>query len=59
MGVWTTWVPVGNVLMFNAAHPLLESFGWQAVWWFGALLVPLPLSSMASLWLPPGNGIRN
>jgi MFS family permease len=38
MGVWTTWVPVGNVLMFNAAHPLLESLGWQAVWWFGALL---------------------
>ena len=30
MGIWTTWVPIGNVLMFNAAHPLLESFGWQA-----------------------------
>jgi MFS family permease len=38
MGIWTAWVPVGNVVMFNLAHPLMNAFGWRAVWWFGALL---------------------
>jgi hypothetical protein len=27
MGMWAAWVPVGNVIMLNAAHPLLLSFG--------------------------------
>lgn len=38
MGLWTAWVPIGNVIMFNIAHPLLTSFGWRAIWWLGALL---------------------
>jgi predicted MFS family arabinose efflux permease len=38
MGIWATWVPVGNVLMFNVAHPLMNALGWRAVWWFGVLL---------------------
>jgi MFS family permease len=38
MGIWAAWVPVGNVLMFNLAHPLMNGFGWRSVWWFGALL---------------------
>jgi MFS family permease len=38
MGIWAAWVPLGNVTMFNAAHPLLATFGWRAIWWFGALL---------------------
>jgi MFS family permease len=38
LGIWAVWIPIGNVITFNVAHPLLESFGWQAVWWFGALL---------------------
>jgi len=37
MGIWAAWVPVGNVIMFNVAHPLMDAFGWRAVWWFGAL----------------------
>lgn len=37
MGVWATWVPVGNILMFNLAPPLAKSLGWQSVWWAGAL----------------------
>jgi len=37
MGIWAAWVPVGNVLMFNMAHPLMDAFGWRAVWWFGAI----------------------
>jgi MFS family permease len=37
MGIWASWVPVGGFLMYNLAGPLLGSFGWQGVWWFGAL----------------------
>ena len=36
MGIWAAWVPVGNVIMFNVAHPLMNAFGWRAVWTFGA-----------------------
>lgn len=37
MGIWATWVPVGSVLMFVLAPALGLTYGWQAVWWFGAL----------------------
>lgn len=36
MGIWATWVPVGNVAMYNLAPVLGTSLGWQAVWWMGA-----------------------
>ena len=32
MGIWATWVPVGRIIMYNAAPPLGTAFGWQAVW---------------------------
>lgn len=37
MGIWAMWVPVGNVIAFNVAEPIVETLGWQAVWWLGAL----------------------
>ena len=43
MGIWATWVPVGNVIMFNVAHPLMDAFGWRAVWWFGAIFATVSL----------------
>jgi len=36
MGVWATWVPLGNVVMYNLAPALATSTGWRAVWWTGA-----------------------
>ncbi|MBL8057665.1 MAG: MFS transporter, partial [Anaerolineales bacterium] len=36
MGLWASWVPVGNFLIFNLAGPLAGAFGWQGLWWFGA-----------------------
>lgn len=36
MGLWATWVPVGSLIMYNLAPALATTFGWQAVWWFGA-----------------------
>jgi MFS family permease len=37
MGLWASWVPVGSFLVYNLAGPLLEAFGWQGIWWCGAL----------------------
>jgi len=37
MGIWASWIPVGSFIMYNLAGPLLGSFGWQGIWWFGAL----------------------
>jgi MFS family permease len=37
MGIWASWVPVGGFIMYNLAGPLLRAFGWQSIWWFGAL----------------------
>jgi nitrate/nitrite transporter NarK len=36
LGLWATWVPVGSLIMYNLAPWLATTFGWQAVWWFGA-----------------------
>jgi predicted MFS family arabinose efflux permease len=38
MGIWSAWVPIGNVVIFNAAHPLMNALGWRSLWWFGAVL---------------------
>jgi len=66
MGIWAAWVPVGNVIIFNIAHPLLSSFGWRSVWWFGAslalgvlvlyaLIVTAPQRSGQREQTPPGS----
>ncbi len=44
MGIWAAWVPVGNVMIFNAAHPLQAAFGWRSIWWVGAGIAVLALS---------------
>jgi predicted MFS family arabinose efflux permease len=41
LGIWTTWVPVGNVLAFTLAPRLLDAFGWRASWWLSALLAAI------------------
>ncbi len=38
LGIWAPWVPIGNIIMLNAANPLADAFGgWQAAWWFGLI----------------------
>jgi MFS family permease len=37
MGVFATWVPVGSMIILNAAPALESAFNWQGVWWFGCL----------------------
>jgi predicted MFS family arabinose efflux permease len=57
MGIWATWVPLGNLIMFNVAPALGMAAGWQAVWWAGAgfallafilywLLIRLPVAAV-------------
>jgi MFS family permease len=33
MGIWATWVPVGNLLMYLLAPAVATAQGWPAVWW--------------------------
>ncbi len=38
LGIFSPWVPIGNVVMLNLANPLTNLFGgWQAVWWFASI----------------------
>ena len=36
MGIWATWVPLGTAMTLLIAPTLAQSYGWRAVWWFGA-----------------------
>ncbi len=36
MGIWATWVPMGNLAMYMLAPALAAGAGWRAVWWAGA-----------------------
>jgi MFS family permease len=53
MGIWATWVPVGNVIAFNIAHPLMRALGWRALWWFGALFAFVILVLLAHVVTSP------
>jgi MFS family permease len=60
MGLWSTWVPVGSVVMFNLAPRLAVSLGWPAVWWVGAifpgLVIVLVLLLLKNPPAPAGSG---
>lgn len=49
MGIWASWVPVGSFLMLNLAGPLLGSFDWQGIWWFGALFALVAFAVYAAV----------
>lgn len=36
MGIWATWVPLGNLIMLVLAPALAITYGWRSVWWLGA-----------------------
>ncbi len=36
MGIFTTWIPVGQLLSFLIGPRVYEVAGWRAVWWLGA-----------------------
>jgi MFS family permease len=54
MGIWATWVPVGTVMVYVLAPVMTATFGWQSVWWFGAIFTLVVLLIYALLMrLPP------
>lgn len=53
MGLWATWVPVGNIAMYNLAPALAAPFGWQSVWWAGAAFASVALLLYAFLFRMP------
>lgn len=36
MGVWSTWMPAGIILISIVAPGMAVAMGWQSVWWFSA-----------------------
>jgi MFS family permease len=47
LGLWTTCMPVGNILTFNLAPWLVELSGWQLVWKASAIFA---LASFVLFW---------
>jgi MFS family permease len=38
MAIYTTWIPVGQILILTLAPPVYEAAGWRAVWWVGCVV---------------------
>jgi predicted MFS family arabinose efflux permease len=36
MGVWSTWMPAGIILISIVGPGMATAMGWQSVWWFSA-----------------------
>lgn len=36
LGVFTTWVPLGNLITLSFTPTIAGTAGWQGAWWFGA-----------------------
>ena len=57
LGIWTTWVPVGLILMFNMAPPIAESFGYKAVFMVVSFISLLTFVLFALVFkVPEGKG---
>ena len=41
MGIWSTFAPVGYLIILNIAPLIGKSFPWQAIWWINAALASL------------------
>ncbi len=49
MGIWSSWVPVATVVMYNVAGTIQKSFGWQGVWWFGTAVALIAFAAYAAV----------
>jgi predicted MFS family arabinose efflux permease len=36
MGIWSTWMPAGIILISLVSPAMATALGWQSVWWFSA-----------------------
>jgi MFS family permease len=58
IAIFTTWIPVGQLLAFLVAPRVYEAAGWRAMWWVGAA-VALVCASLyaATIGLPAGTEV--
>jgi len=56
MGIWSTWVPVATFVMFNVASVILNSFGWQGIWWLGTAVALIAFIAYALVVGVPAKG---
>ncbi len=52
-GLWATSVGIGNIVMFLSASNLAVKYGWQFVWWAGAIFAVLSFILFAVLFRMP------
>ncbi len=38
MAIWTLWISIGMLAIFNVTNVIVPSFGWRGVWWFATIL---------------------
>ena len=43
IGLWSTFVPVGCFVIYNAADWIMPVLGWQGVWWLGTLITTIAI----------------
>ncbi|WP_373657544.1 CynX/NimT family MFS transporter [Sporomusa acidovorans] len=39
MAIWTLWVSIGMLIVFNATNFIVPGYGWRGVWWFVTILL--------------------
>ena len=52
-GIWATCVGVGNVVTLIAAPSMAVAYGWQSVWWAGAIFAVVAFILFAVLFRMP------
>ncbi len=55
LGIWSTWMPMGSILMSLLAPRLEAMLGWASVWWAGALFAAGVFVSFSVLFFMPEN----
>lgn len=55
IGIWATWVPIGQIIAFNLTPVLVGSVSWQGIWYmFAALSIVMAFVIKAFLKAPEG-----
>ena len=54
-GLWATCVGIGNVVTLVAAPSMAVTYGWQSVWWTGAIFAAVAFVLFAVIFRMPRN----
>lgn len=55
LGVFTTWVPFGTLVMLVVAPSLAEMLDWRAAWWFGLVFAVVVFVMIAVFFRMPNS----